>query len=63
MRRYVLAISLGFLLVLSGLAISAPSWTFDDPDEIASWEAINQRNISMEKGVRGKLAVPWSRLW
>ena len=51
MKQYVVVISIGLLLVLSGLAKAAPVWTFDDPDEIAGWTAINQCNVSVENGV------------
>ena len=51
MKRCIMALSLGLLLTLSGLAIAAPTWTFDDPDELATWSAINQCNVVVEDGM------------
>jgi hypothetical protein len=51
MKKCLMALSLSLLLVLSGLALAAPTWTFDSPDDIATWSAINQCNVSVENGV------------
>jgi hypothetical protein len=51
MRRCLLILLLSFSLAISGSVLAAPSWTFDDPDEIAGWSAVNQCNIAVEDGV------------
>ncbi|MBD3184907.1 hypothetical protein GF312_21675 [Candidatus Poribacteria bacterium] len=52
MRRFLfLIISISFLLVFTGILWAAPSWTFDDPEEIDTWSAVNQCNYSVENGV------------
>ncbi len=51
MKQYTMAISLSLLLVVSGLASAAPTWTFDSPDDIASWTAINALNVVVEDGM------------
>ena len=51
MKKCLMALSFSLLLVLSGLALAAPMWTFDSPDDIATWSAINQCNVSVENGV------------
>jgi hypothetical protein len=51
MKRYTMLISLSLLLVVSKLATAVPMWTFDDPDEIATWGAITDCSLSVENGM------------
>jgi len=51
MKQFVIAISLSLFLTLSGSVMAAPTWSFDDPEEIVAWEALNQMEYSVEDGI------------
>ena len=51
MKQCFVIVSLTVLLIVGGSALAAPTWTFDDPEDIATWTAINQCEVVVENGV------------
>ena len=51
MKKYFLILSFAFLLAIVSSALAAPTWTFDDPEDIAAWSGMNQVNVVVEDGL------------